>query len=182
MLFLFSALGEFMPMASALLICFQVLPGHDRSALSASSTEAAGVGAGAVGTLGVLALGATGPIAIAVSVARAAGIAGVAANRGMGKNAPTAAQLDDDFYKVILQEEPFKSTTLTVMDFHEHHCLNSNDNGKVIIPITCELDSTVGSMIQSLASKSAHRIHVVAAKDNAVVGVITVRCNSIIHL
>lgn len=83
-------------------------------ALSATSATAAGVGAGAVGALGAVALGATGPAAVAglaVAAVGAAVAAGVAADKGMGKDAPTAAsQLGDDFYKVVLQEEPFKST------------------------------------------------------------------------
>nr|DAD31181.1 TPA_asm: hypothetical protein HUJ06_010032 [Nelumbo nucifera] len=85
-------------------------------AISAGSATAAGVGAGAVGALGVLALGATGPIAVAGLTVAAVGAAvagGMAADRVMGKDAPTAADsLGEDFYKVILQEEPFKSTTV----------------------------------------------------------------------
>lgn len=39
---------------------------------------------------------------------------GVAADKGMGKDAPTAAdKLGEDFYKVLLQDEPFKSTTVS---------------------------------------------------------------------
>ncbi|KAJ9172166.1 hypothetical protein P3X46_015438 [Hevea brasiliensis] len=85
-------------------------------ALSASTATAAGVGAGAVGALGAVALGITGPAAIAGLTAAAVGAAvvgGVAADKGLGKDAPTAADnLGQDFYKVILQEEPFKSTTV----------------------------------------------------------------------
>ncbi|KAL5722653.1 SNF1-related protein kinase regulatory subunit gamma-1-like [Ranunculus cassubicifolius] len=85
-------------------------------ALSAGTATAAGVGAGAVGALGALAVGATGPIAVAGLTAAAVGAAvagGVATEKGMGKDGPTAAaNLGDDFYKVILQEEPFKSTTV----------------------------------------------------------------------
>lgn len=86
------------------------------AALSAGSATAAGVGAGAVGALGALAMGTTGPIAIAGLTAAAVGAAvagGVAADKGMGKDGPTAADnLGEDFYKVLLQEEPFKSTTV----------------------------------------------------------------------
>lgn len=86
-------------------------------ALSASSATAAGVGAGAVGALGALALGATGPVTVAGLTAAAVGAAvvgGVAADKGMGKDAPTAAdKLGQDFYKVLLQDEPFKSTTVS---------------------------------------------------------------------
>ncbi|PSS28714.1 SNF1-related protein kinase regulatory subunit gamma-1-like [Actinidia chinensis var. chinensis] len=86
------------------------------AALTASSATAAGVGAGAVGALGAVALGATGPVAVVGLTVAAVGAAvagGVAADRGMGKDAPTAAdKLGEDFYKVLLQEEPFKSTTV----------------------------------------------------------------------
>ncbi|KAK9277448.1 hypothetical protein L1049_006992 [Liquidambar formosana] len=85
-------------------------------AISASSATAAGVGAGAVGALGALALGTTGPVAVAGLTVAAVGAAvagGVAVEKGVGKDAPTAADhLGGDFYKVILQEEPFKSTTV----------------------------------------------------------------------
>ncbi|KAL5553911.1 hypothetical protein UlMin_041312 [Ulmus minor] len=85
-------------------------------ALSASSAMAAGVGAGAVGAVGALALGATGPAAVAGLTVAAVGAAvagGVAAEKGIGKDAPTAADnLGDDFYKVLVQDEPFRSTTV----------------------------------------------------------------------
>ncbi|XP_077233678.1 cystathionine beta-synthase (CBS) protein [Tasmannia lanceolata] len=83
-------------------------------ALSAGSATAAGVGAGTVGALGALALGATGPVAMAGLTVAAVGAAvagGMTADRGIGKDAPTAAEhLGEDFYKVLLTEEPFKST------------------------------------------------------------------------
>ncbi|KAG8383109.1 hypothetical protein BUALT_Bualt05G0150600 [Buddleja alternifolia] len=86
------------------------------AALSATSAAAAGVGTGAAGALGALALGATGPLAVAGLTAAAVGAAvagGVAAERTMGKDAPTAAdKLGEDFYKVMLHEEPFKSATV----------------------------------------------------------------------
>ncbi|KAL3636283.1 SNF1-related protein kinase regulatory subunit gamma-1-like [Castilleja foliolosa] len=86
------------------------------AALSATSAAAAGIGTGAAGALGAVAFGATGPIAVAGLAAAAVGAAvagGVAADRGMGKDAPTAAgKLGDDFYKVMLHEEPFKSATV----------------------------------------------------------------------
>ncbi|KAK6116466.1 hypothetical protein DH2020_049759 [Rehmannia glutinosa] len=85
------------------------------AALSATSAAAAGVSAGAAGALGAAALGATGPLAVAGLTAAAVGAAvagGMAADRGMGKDAPTAAdKLGEDFYKVMLHEEPFKSAT-----------------------------------------------------------------------
>ncbi|KAK3223184.1 hypothetical protein Dsin_010209 [Dipteronia sinensis] len=88
-------------------------------ALSASGATAAGVGAGAIGALGALALGATGPAAaagITVAAVGAAVVGGMATDKGAGKDAPTAAdKLHEDFYKIILKEEPFKSTTVRSM-------------------------------------------------------------------
>ncbi|KAF7809164.1 SNF1-related protein kinase regulatory subunit gamma-1-like [Senna tora] len=85
-------------------------------ALSAGSATAAGVGAGAVGALGAVALGVTGPAAVVGLTAAAVGAAvagGVAADKGVGKDASVAADnLGEDFYKIILHEEPFKSTTV----------------------------------------------------------------------
>ncbi|XP_072964650.1 SNF1-related protein kinase regulatory subunit gamma-1-like isoform X2 [Typha angustifolia] len=86
-------------------------------ALTAGSATAAGVGAGALGTIGVgVAWGATGPLAVAGLTIAAIGAAvagGLAAESGMAIDAPTAADnLAEDFYKVLLQKEPFKSTTV----------------------------------------------------------------------
>ncbi|MCO5567119.1 hypothetical protein L7F22_020805 [Adiantum nelumboides] len=82
-------------------------------ALAVGSATAAGVGTGAVGALGALALGATGPAAVAGLTLAAVGAAiagGVAVEKGVSKDAPTAVDaLGEDFYKIILQEEPFKS-------------------------------------------------------------------------
>ncbi|XP_052184681.1 SNF1-related protein kinase regulatory subunit gamma-1-like isoform X2 [Diospyros lotus] len=297
------------------------------AALSASTATAAGIGAGAVGALGAVALGATGPAAVAgltIAAVGAAVVGGVVADKGLGRDGPTAAdKLGEDFYKVILQEEPFKSTPvrsivrsyrwapflpvasdssmlsvllllskyrlrnvpvvepgqplvknfitqsavvqglvrckgrdwfdsisaqpisalglpfmsinevisigsnelileafkrmkdnqigglpvvegpnkkiignvsirdirhlllkpqlfsnfrqLTVMGFMNTVASTSHDCGKVIAPITCRLDSTLGSVIQTLASKSVHRIYAVAGENNEIVGVITLR-------
>ncbi|XP_028792536.1 SNF1-related protein kinase regulatory subunit gamma-1-like [Neltuma alba] len=86
------------------------------AALSAGTATAFGVGAGAVGALGAVAMGVTGPAAVAGLTAAAVGAAvagGVAADKGAGKDGPEAADnLGQDFYKVILKEEPFKSTTV----------------------------------------------------------------------
>lgn len=83
-------------------------------ALATGSATAAGMGVGAVGAMGAVALGATGPVAVAGLAVAAVGAAvagGLAVNKGAGKDALTAADyLGDDFYKVIFQEEPFKST------------------------------------------------------------------------
>lgn len=88
------------------------------AALSAGTATAAGVGAGTVGALGAVALGATGPAAIAGLTAAAAGAAvvgGLAADKMMAQDAPQVADnLGKDFYKVILEEEPFKSTTVSM--------------------------------------------------------------------
>ncbi|XP_075479791.1 SNF1-related protein kinase regulatory subunit gamma-1-like [Primulina tabacum] len=87
------------------------------AALAASSAAAAGIGTGAAGGLGALAFGATGPLAVAGLTAAAVGAAvagGMAADKGMGKDAPTAAnKLGEDFYKVLLNEEPFKSSMVS---------------------------------------------------------------------
>ncbi|XP_022726416.1 SNF1-related protein kinase regulatory subunit gamma-1-like isoform X2 [Durio zibethinus] len=85
-------------------------------ALSASTATAAGLGAGAVGAVGALPIGVTGPAAVAGITVAAVGAAvagAVAADQAAGKDAPSAADnLSKDFYEVILQEEPFKSTTV----------------------------------------------------------------------
>ncbi|KAF7000176.1 hypothetical protein CFC21_016122 [Triticum aestivum] len=85
-------------------------------ALSAGSATAAGVGMGAVGAVGVAALGVTGPAAVAGLTAAAVGAAvagGLTAEKGVAKDGVTAADhLGEDFYKVLLQQEPFKSTTV----------------------------------------------------------------------
>ncbi|KAI5077787.1 hypothetical protein GOP47_0007611 [Adiantum capillus-veneris] len=82
-------------------------------ALAVGSATAAGVGTGAVGALGALALGATGPAAIAGLTLAGVGAAiagGLAVEKGVSKDAPTAVDaLGEDFYKIILREEPFKS-------------------------------------------------------------------------
>lgn len=88
-------------------------------ALSASTATAVGLGAGAVGALGALAVGVTGPAAVAGLTVAAVGAAvagGVAADQASGGDAPAAADnLGKEFYKVILQEEPFKSTTVSLV-------------------------------------------------------------------
>lgn len=85
-------------------------------ALSAASATAAGVGMGVVGAVGVAALGATGPAAVAGLTAAAVGAAvagGLTAEKGVAKDGLTAADhLGEDFYEVLLQQEPFKSTTV----------------------------------------------------------------------
>ncbi|GLJ17749.1 hypothetical protein SUGI_0309820 [Cryptomeria japonica] len=85
-------------------------------ALATGSAVVTGMGVGAVSALGALALGATGPAAVAGLTIGAVGAAvagGIAVEKGIGKDASTAASyLGDDFYKTILQEEPFKSTAI----------------------------------------------------------------------
>lgn len=60
-----------------------------------------------------------------------------------------------------------------MMDFMQ--TIASQETGKVIPPITCKLDSTLASVIQSLALKSVHRIYAVAGEDDEVIGIITLR-------
>jgi CBS domain-containing protein len=86
-------------------------------ALSAGSATAAGLGIGAVGAVGAAALDATGPAAVAGLTAAAVGAAvagGLTAEKGVAKDGLTAADhLGEDFYKVLLEQEPFKSTTVS---------------------------------------------------------------------
>ncbi|OIS95972.1 snf1-related protein kinase regulatory subunit gamma-1-like protein [Nicotiana attenuata] len=87
----------------------------EAEALLANSAAIAGARVSAAGTLGALALSSTAGPAVAagltVAAVGAAVAVGVAAERGIGNDAPTAAdKLGEDFYKVILQEEPFIST------------------------------------------------------------------------
>ncbi|KAL5122301.1 SNF1-related protein kinase regulatory subunit gamma-1-like [Glycine soja] len=102
-------------------IILWVLEGAElaHKALLVGTATAAGVGAGAAGAMGALALGVTGPAAIAGLTAAAAGAAlagGIAADRVVAKDAPQAADnLGEDFYKIILEEEPFKSTTVSMI-------------------------------------------------------------------
>lgn len=49
------------------------------------------------------------------------------------------------------------------------------ETGKIIPPITCKVNSTLGSVIHSLSSKSVHRVYVVANDEDEVVGVVTLR-------
>lgn len=90
------------------------------AALSVGSATAAGVGAGAVGALGAAALGATGPVAVAGLAIAAVGAAvagGMAVEKDIRKDAPPAAdKLGKDFYKVLLEEAPFKSITVSTSD------------------------------------------------------------------
>lgn len=64
---------------------------------------------------------------------------------------------------------------LTVRDFMNTIVSTTQDFGRVFPPITCKLDSTLGSVIQTLASKSVHRVYVVAEEEDELAGVITLR-------
>ena len=63
---------------------------------------------------------------------------------------------------------------LTVCDFMNTIVSITRDLGKVTRPITCKPDSTLGSVIHSLASNTVHRIYV-EGEEGEVVGVITLR-------
>lgn len=83
------------------------------AAIATGSATAAGMGAGALGALGALVLGLTGPFAIAgvATVAVGAAIAGGAVvERGVKDASSAVDSLGEDFYKLILENEPFKST------------------------------------------------------------------------
>jgi len=107
-------------------------------ALSAGSATAAGVGMGAVGAVGVAALGATGPAAVAGLTAGAVGAAvagGLTAEKGVAKDSLAAADhLGEDFYKILLEQEPFKSTTVRHPLYHElYTLLHYMGNGKSVL-------------------------------------------------
>ena len=107
-------------------------------ALSAGSVTAAGVGMGAVGAVGVAALGATGPAAVAGLTAAAVGAAvagGLTAEKGVAKDSLAAADhLGEDFYKILLEQEPFKSTTVRHPLYHElYTLLHYMGNGKSVL-------------------------------------------------
>lgn len=61
-----------------------------------------------------------------------------------------------------------------MMDFMNSIAATSHNTGKVITPITCEPNSSLGTVIHTLASNSVHRIYIVGDGDE-VVGVITLR-------
>lgn len=88
-------------------------------ALSAGSATGAALGTGAVGCLGAIAIGATGPAAIAGLTLAASGAAlagGIAAEKSVGRDATIAADhVGEQFYRLLLQEEPFKSTTVNTL-------------------------------------------------------------------
>lgn len=62
-----------------------------------------------------------------------------------------------------------------MMDFMTTIASTTEEAGNVIQPMTCHLNSALGSVIHTLAAKSVHRIYVVAGQEDEVVGVITLR-------
>lgn len=60
------------------------------------------------------------------------------------------------------------------MDYMKKIVSASHESGKVTRPITCKPDSTLQSVIHTLASQSIHRVYTVDEQDQ-VVGVITLR-------
>lgn len=64
---------------------------------------------------------------------------------------------------------------LTVSDFMKTVASTSHEAGKVMPPITCKANSTLGDVVHSLASKLVHRIYVVDGEEDEVIGVITLR-------
>lgn len=61
-----------------------------------------------------------------------------------------------------------------MMDFISKIVSLNQEAGKVTRPITCKPDSTLQSVIHTLASQSIHRIYEVDGQDE-VIGVITLR-------
>ena len=76
---------------------------------------------------------------------------------------------------LILASYLYNSRHLTVDDFIKTVASTSTEVGKVIPPITCKPNSTLGDIVHSLASKAVHRIYVVSGEEDEVVGVITLR-------
>lgn len=60
-------------------------------------------------------------------------------------------------------------------DFIDTVISTGQEFSRLTPPITCKADSTLSSVIQSLATNSVHRIYVVAENGNEVIGVITLR-------
>lgn len=52
---------------------------------------------------------------------------------------------------------------------------NQENKTTVFPPITCTLEASLGSVVETLASKTVHRVYVVGSKENEVIGVITLR-------
>ncbi|KAH9548900.1 hypothetical protein CY35_11G111500 [Sphagnum magellanicum] len=94
------------------------------AAIATGSATFVGVGAGALGALGALVLGLSGPLAVAGLTTFAVGAAiagGVVADARGAKSASSAADaLGQDFYKVILENEPFKSTKCRGRDWYDN--------------------------------------------------------------
>lgn len=59
-------------------------------------------------------------------------------------------------------------------DFIHRVASESDDDGNATKAMTCKADSTLGDVIDALASRAVHRIYVVG-DDEEVVGVITLR-------
>lgn len=79
-----------------------------------------------------------------------------------------------DIRHLLLKPELFSNfRQLTVEDFISTVVSTGQEIGRVTTPITCKVDSTLGSVIQSLATKRVHRIYIV--DENEVTGVITLR-------
>lgn len=62
---------------------------------------------------------------------------------------------------------------LTVKEFM--NTVSTEEYGRVNPPKTCKLETTLGSVINTLASSSIHRIYVVAGREDEVIGVVTLR-------
>ncbi|GER51505.1 AMP-activated protein kinase [Striga asiatica] len=81
-----------------------------------------------------------------------------------------------DIRFLMLKPELFSNFRgVTVKDFIQMVSLATNDPGRTVTPITCNPESTLGSVIDTLASRGVHRIYVVRDTGNEVLGVITLR-------
>ncbi|XP_048441093.1 SNF1-related protein kinase regulatory subunit gamma-1-like [Pyrus x bretschneideri] len=101
-------------------------------------------------------------------------IGGLPVVKGPKKNIAGNVSIRDIRY-LLLKPELFSNfRKLTVRDFMST-ITTTSEIGKVMQPITCKLESTLGNLIESFASMSVHRIHVVAGEEGEVVGVVTLR-------
>nr|XP_016506607.1 PREDICTED: SNF1-related protein kinase regulatory subunit gamma-1-like [Nicotiana tabacum] len=81
-----------------------------------------------------------------------------------------------DIRFLLLKPELFSNfRQLTVTGFMNTVASATHDATKVSTPITCKHESTLGNVIDTLASKLVHRIYVTAGEDDEVIGVITLR-------
>jgi CBS domain-containing protein len=102
-------------------------------------------------------------------------IGGLPVVEGLNKKIVGNISMRDIRY-LLLQPEVFSNfRQLTVKSFATKIATAGEEYGLAIPAITCRPDSTLGSVINSLASRSVHRVYVAAGDENELYGVITLR-------